>query len=522
MGMAASQARYLGLTARKTNVEYEGQQINQARTALSNQSANTFNDLLGLEVPTAPSTQDFTTTQYSYEDGTSAETITNMEPLYNDPDGYNYQVTHYHYSDVYTGIENRLNNPQVYVTDKIADDKVDSNKVQATTDPLTGEVTYTINGKPAAGYDDTVLDQKNAYDQLANTYPELNGIDPANVLVYTDDAGALHFSMKDDVDKASKGTADAADYSVQKGAPTKDTVVANKASSVTDPDTGKTTYTMNGREYAAYDPTNVEQKAAYDKIVKEFPDISKIDPEDLVFAKDEKGGYHFSSTQELDKAIAGTGNANDYSATAGVPKSVGNNDLTAYDPTDKEQLAAYEQILKDWPNSNFATSGTPIYTWVKDNQRYFASESDLQASWASAADPTHPTEDQGKLSYYAAQKIKTKIETTERAMVDFDESGRAQTIKFEDSSVVRALKSETVTDEAAYNDAMNKYNYNQTVYEKRMTDINAKTKKIQEQDRTLELRLRQLDTEQDALQTEMEAVKKVIEKNIESTFKTFE
>ena len=69
---------------------------------------------------------------------------------------------------------------------------------------------------------------------------------------------------------------------------------------------------------------------------------------------------------------------------------------------------------------------------------------------------------------------------------------------------------------------MNQYNYDMAVYEKRIEDINAKTKKIQEQDRTLELRLRQLDTEQEALQTEMEAVKKVIEKNIESTFKTFE
>ena len=36
MGMAASQARFLGLTARKTNVEYEGQQINQQRTRLIN------------------------------------------------------------------------------------------------------------------------------------------------------------------------------------------------------------------------------------------------------------------------------------------------------------------------------------------------------------------------------------------------------------------------------------------------------------------------------------------------------
>ena len=81
---------------------------------------------------------------------------------------------------------------------------------------------------------------------------------------------------------------------------------------------------------------------------------------------------------------------------------------------------------------------------------------------------------------------------------------------------------ETITDEAAYEDAMNQYNYNQAVYEKEIENINAKTKKIQEQDRTLELRLRQLDTEQEALQTEMEAVKKVIDKNIESTFKTFE
>lgn len=51
MGMAASQARFLGLTARKTNVEYEGQQVNQQRTTLSNQSANYYNDLLGMSVP---------------------------------------------------------------------------------------------------------------------------------------------------------------------------------------------------------------------------------------------------------------------------------------------------------------------------------------------------------------------------------------------------------------------------------------------------------------------------------------
>ena len=79
MGMAASQARYLGLTARKTNVEYEGQQINQARTALANQSANLFNRLLGLAVPTAPKTTDYTKQQYSFSDGYNDYEIDNLE-----------------------------------------------------------------------------------------------------------------------------------------------------------------------------------------------------------------------------------------------------------------------------------------------------------------------------------------------------------------------------------------------------------------------------------------------------------
>lgn len=522
MGMAASQARYLGLTARKTNVEYEGQQINQARTALSNQSANTFNDLLTLEVPTAPSTQDFTTVQYSYEDGTNTETITNMEPLLNDPDGYNYMVTHYHFSDVYTGIENRLNNPQVYVTDKISDDKVDENKVKSEIDPVTGEKKYTVSGKTVTNYDDTIQAQKDAYDDLCNSYPELRGLDPANIMTYTDNNGNIHFTMKDELEKVDNGTGDAFDYYKSGTNPNKDTIEANKASSVTDPDTGEKTYTVNGKECAKYDENDAELKAAYDKILKEEPSIGNIDPDKLVYYKDAKGGVHFASTDELDNAIDGTDKFTDFSMTAGVPASVGNLNISKYDPTDKEQLAAYEQILKDWPDSDFAKPGEEIYTWMKDNQRYFACESDLLSSWSSAPDKSHPTENQGKLTNYTAQNVKTKIETTEKAMVDLDESGRAQTIKFESSSVVRTLEAETVTDEAAYENAMNQYNYQQTVYEKNLADINAKTKKIQEQDRTLELRLRQLDTEQEALQTEMEAVKKVIDKNIESTFKTFE
>ena len=80
---------------------------------------------------------------------------------------------------------------------------------------------------------------------------------------------------------------------------------------------------------------------------------------------------------------------------------------------------------------------------------------------------------------------------------------------------------EETTNEEAYNDAMNRYYYENAEYEKNLADINAKTETIQAQDRTLELRLEQLNTEQNALQNEMEAVKKVVDKHVELGFKTF-
>ena len=69
MGMSASQARFLSLTARKTNTEFEGQQINQQRTTLSNESANYYSMLASMTVPTPPSSSDFSKTVYTFTDG---------------------------------------------------------------------------------------------------------------------------------------------------------------------------------------------------------------------------------------------------------------------------------------------------------------------------------------------------------------------------------------------------------------------------------------------------------------------
>jgi hypothetical protein len=66
MGMSASQIRYCMLQARKSDIEFQGQQINQQRTTLATQSAAYNTELLTMTVPTPPSTEEFTTTTYSY------------------------------------------------------------------------------------------------------------------------------------------------------------------------------------------------------------------------------------------------------------------------------------------------------------------------------------------------------------------------------------------------------------------------------------------------------------------------
>ena len=94
-------------------------------------------------------------------------------------------------------------------------------------------------------------------------------------------------------------------------------------------------------------------------------------------------------------------------------------------------------------------------------------------------------------------------------------TGRYTTLNGATASVV-----ETV-DYDAYDDAYNQYTYKQYLYEQQLETINAETSVVQQQDKALELRLNQLDTEQSAIKTELEALSKVIDDNVESSFKTF-
>ena len=445
MGMAASQARYLALTARKTNTEYEGQQINQARTALANQSANLFNQLLSLEVPVAPKTTDYTELQYSYSDGTNESVLESWQQLSTSDPKYNYIVNHYYYANVYTGSQKLLSNPEVQTKGVVVTQ--DMTTPALPTDPtVTGVTIDSTTGNAVVSLSDG---STRIYDSVVNKSPS------------------------NDLDNA-----------------------------LNDFDTAQSMAISSG---------TLPKKAVYGW-------------------QDSNGVWHFMLESELDaKSKSVTAPLKDYYTTY-RPGYIGNCELTELTlPLSDDVDAELRQIVKDLPDTKFAKyfnssndySGYGIYQFRMNGQTYYASEYDLYNSMQTYDEYGKPIEVQEKLPYYNASYVQTKIEETNQALLETDGNGRFVSVKFDDDSVVYSLNTETVTDDAAYQDAMNEYTYKVAQYEKTIADINAKTSIIQQEDRTLELRLKQLDTEQNALATELDAVKKVIKDNVEKTFKTF-
>ena len=352
MGMAASQARFLGLTARKTNVEYEGQQINQQRTVLSNQSANYYNDLLGMSVPVPPSVDDYTKTVYTFKDGALSNSISSM----------------------------------------------------------------------------------------------IAQADGSYLISYTS-------SWNDDF-----------------------AVVAAGASTVT--------------------RSGVEPDYKYNIGAKELRLMQTRDDGDIDALTDE----------ELD----------DLRGNDEYLKTLSNDQLKKLL---KEENQYIEFLNKQYGDGNWMVryvQNTSTGTWSP----YFYKKEVLD----SAIYSDKGTSQSNIPAYTIGSAQKTEEVKGVNARMEQDASGRIINITLnpgEDNEVTYAVTTNTVTDQDAYDDAMNQYEYDKYQYDQAIQEINAKIEIVQAQDKNLELRLKQLDTEQDAIQTEMDAVQKVIEKNTESTFKTF-
>ena len=577
MGMAASQARYLALVARKSNCEFEGQQINQARTVLSNQSANLFNQMLGLNVPVPPSTSDYTKTQYSYSDGSTTYTITNWEQLANPEEDYNYVVTREKEANVYTGSQKKLSDPQVQfqsgadaTSDQIetalrlvTSTKQEYEAAQAATKAKQQEAatlsnyanneaftgvnkcdyhvdtdTYRVyqkiqemcevNGKKYAVYTSSDEKDKNEYYLKDGKY--YNAADNSD---YTGDTTKLSPKQTDqeptdfigynskDMTPAMQATAKAAvDKLVEEGALSKD-VQTDYASIYMD---------KNGNIALKSDLRNLYGGTTGGS--KTVLPVYQTSGDKSITTISSGYDAQIAALQAVEfAALQASQNAEQAYQDLRRPTYIGNCELTLLTDLTDDQKAELNQIIKDMKEQEvdasirdcFNENGEYIggvYSFKMNGKTYYTTFADLNKSYESGSGINN-IDDQTQLSYYNASYIKQTQSDTVKALLETDGNGRFTSVRFEDDSVTYSLNVETITDDAAYKDAMNQYNYENAQYDKMVQDINAKTSLIQQEDQQLELRLKQLDTEQNALSTEIDAVSKVVKDNIEKSFKTF-
>lgn len=567
MGLAASQARYLQLSARKTNCEYEGQQINQQRLNLSNQSADLFNQMLAMSVPTPPNTSDFTRLQYSWSDGDMTFVLENYYQLAKPEEEYNYVTTSYHYEKVYTGQRKYLNDPQVQATktnhfSKNLDRNFTVNAISynADKDTFTLDLTNVAGKTFSTTYSlcsqadnvDTVeqLDAmygRTAFENDTDTFTITYPLDPEGHEIVDDyDNISIKHTWEDpSTDPPTEKTVDFNTY-VDTSGDTAEGLENLRKLKLTygakyDPD--KHYYSGTDEDgntvYTCLEDVQDAKRSKFGPIETRKEDLNRYYTDGTNFISEEtlrdlKVGDTMTTQSATNHPTFG-----DYSYVGNCPLTMLTEEMYKDDMTIITEL---NQILKDMganegdrksyerlkacfdENGNYI-SGT-IYMFTMAGKRYFTTTADMDESLLSAYDKNSVADNsidsqQVKLSYYDSIYINTKVSETKKALLETDGAGRFSTAKFEDDSVVYTLNVETIKDEDAYNDAMNQYYYDKDQYDKNVADINAKTEVIQAQDRQLQLKLEQLNTEQSALQTEMEACQKVVSKEVDSGFKTF-
>ena len=585
MGMAASQARYLALTARKSNCEYEGQQINQARLNLSNQTANLFNQMLGLSVPTPPSTQDYTKVQYSFTDGVNNMTIDSWQQLATPEEDYNYVINYHYKANVYTGSQKKLNDPQVQFTGAIptsstlysaqikaiqdaqveitnaqadydtnlanyktklseasklqnyADNSLNSNVLNHTYDEKSGNYKLTLQDKTKEGYPlYTTADGKKIYKNGNDYYTEdgkkyEGSTDGIKVVESTNKPEYKPLNSADIDDTTRTEIADAIELLKNYGALDKDKF-----------DNSEIYYDSKSKTIAFKSDLDALISSTGSGTSTILPSYHIDNP------ADKKDSETWKSINEMKGEVenlntstnAAKGRLDLAEATfdaMSVPGYVGNCKLTPLSALTDDQMAEISQIIKDMKAQDVNTTLTKcfnttdgtydastysggIYSFTMNGTTYYTTYYDL-AETASSGEGINNIDTQQKLPYYNASYVSTNINKTDKALLETDSNGRFASVRIGDDTVKYTLNAETITDDAAYQDAMNQYYYENAQYDKMVQDINAKTSLIQQEDQQLELRLKQLDTEQNALATEIDAVSKVVKDNVEKSFKTF-
>ena len=409
MGMAASQARFLGLTARLNNVEFEAQQIHQQRTALSNKSGSYYTDLLGIAVPVAPSVEEFTQTIYTFDDGQITNQITAMVAQGNG----RYKVSYLKQWE-----------------DEFAIVSAAPRRVSRRTDVSGLNTGYFVGTDLLRGLDMWSL----PFVSGTETNPVENRID------------------------FGQGTL--------QGGQTVDTVLQG----------GKFGYIQNGQfiEYGQNDTYNLDNVQRYG-----------------IFAEGYYGNLSLDQIIKMSEMEA------------------------AHAALVQQELGIDGDVLVRYIENTTTGEFEPIF-YRADELEFADYEDDNGIS----------------ISNINAYKLGKKTRTEEVIGIDNceleqDSTGRYMNITIptgdpDDPVYIKyALTTNTITDQEAYDDAMNQYEYDKAVYDHSIAEINAKIEIVQSEDKNLELRLKQLDTEHNAIQTERDQVKELIKKNVDSSFKTF-
>ena len=479
MGMSASQARLLSLQARQSNLEYQGQQINQERTILSQQCTALYNSLLSMTVPTPPATTDYQTIKYSGELGA---TKYSFDANSIKPNGT---------GDTYT----------ITMQEQKHGDSLQKNATIALVD------TNSKGGFKGIKLDTSASRTTSTTIKTGNMIPDNNG--NKYLVPMTDEQ----------IEKGKEGTyyrLSGGKYVSYTGAPEAGcykvgTSNVDGAIRVKEEETETSKVTNDGLGFiqrselsGIYVLENGQVRAATSN---DFA-VSETQPNILKF----KSGVTYIQQSSDGESYEAKGDV------SGV--TVGGKGVHALTEEEKQQYgdAIANCGLKDADGNAYGVDD--FYMYYNDNGgAVFVLISDVEDGNNNA------------VTYnYAANGEFTKNKSYDDAKLTFDPTnGRITEIaipNYDDDGNIASWTSisvtaETVTDEAAYNDAYAQYEYDTYLYDQKNKEINAKTEVIQQEDKNLELKLQRLDNERTQITTEIEAVKKVINDNIEGSYKTF-
>lgn len=439
MGLSASQARLLSLTARQSNLEYEGQQINQQRTTLSNESSNYYNSLLEMEVPVPPSSNDYTKIVYSFTIGGNKATIDETLPQ-EDGNGNTTYIVSYTTELSTIGVQENTS----YKT--AASAKKTEGAVKEYNGPFDEKDTYYLSTMNRVSQDELSELKKTAGTQ-AYVLGAVGDANKANTIIIGNDGYQISYDQYQKITDADK----------------------KKACSFYIPDDGKD---VNKQRYVlSY------AQIPNEKTFNEYKNDNTNKHKSMIFRYEEGKNKGFYS----------------YKASSG-------NDYTVVD-------SKYEEAF-----INAGLNNNDYYQYEASSGIRFVKREDVEGNLNNQS---------RTITTFAVSTIDvTKKNTLSGATVEFDSSGRISSITDEEGNTY-TMTASTETDNQAYDDAYNQYEYNQYVYDQKQTEINANIEILQAQDKSLELRLSTLDTQHSAIQTELEAVKKVMSKNIDNSFKTF-